>query len=68
MIELVLVYCMVADASVCTESRPMFEDELTMISCMLTGQQAGAAYVREHPKWQLSGYRCEIGVPQQAKL
>ena len=68
MIQLVLVYCMVANATVCAESRPTFEDGLSLIGCIMNGQQTGAAYVREHPQWQLSRFRCEVNVPQEARL
>ncbi len=68
MIQLVVVYCMIANTSVCTETRPVFEDELSLVSCMMTGQMTASEYVREHPLWQLSGWRCEVNVPQQARL
>ncbi len=68
MIQLVVVYCMVANANVCTEKRPVFEEPLSLMGCMTTGQQAAATYVNEHPLWRLSTFRCEVDVPRHAQL
>jgi hypothetical protein len=68
MIQLVLVYCLIANANVCSESRPSFEDPLSLMGCMLNGQQTAATYVREHPQWRLSAFRCELDVPRQTPL
>ncbi|HLY55186.1 MAG TPA: hypothetical protein VKS60_06495 [Stellaceae bacterium] len=66
MIELVLVYCMVADPTRCMEQRPVFEDPLTPVSCMMTAQKVAVDYVNEHPQWQFSRWRCEIDKPKSA--
>jgi hypothetical protein len=65
MIELVLVYCLVADAKTCVEKRPVFEEELTQQVCLMDAERYAIAYVNEHPEWRLAGWRCEIGVPRQ---
>ena len=66
MIEMVLVYCMISDAGQCLEQRPVFEDPLTPISCMMTAQQVATSYVKEHPNYQLSRWRCELDKPHSA--
>ena len=66
MIELVLVYCMVSDPNRCVEQRPVFENPLTPMSCMATAQNVAVAYVKEHPEWQFSHWRCEIDKPHSA--
>ena len=68
MVQLVLVYCMIANASICTEKRPVFEQPLSLMSCMTSGEQTAATYVEEHPQWRLAKFRCEVGVPQGAQL
>lgn len=60
MIELVLVYCMVGNPKQCMEQRPVFEQPLTAMSCMMKAQLTAADYVKEHPSWQLGGWRCEM--------
>jgi hypothetical protein len=65
MIELVLVYCMVGEPNQCTEQRPLFEQPLTAMSCMMNAQLTAADYVKEHPVWHLSSWRCEKDKPRQ---
>ena len=65
MIELVLVYCLVADPKNCQEQRPTFEQPLTAASCLFNAEQSAIEYVREHPAWQLSGWRCEKDKPPE---
>lgn len=66
MVQLVLVYCLVANGAVCSEQRPNFDDALTLSGCMVGAQRLGATYVAEHPQWYLSRWRCEIGKPREA--
>lgn len=68
MVQLVIVYCMISNASICTEKRPMFEQPISLMGCMTTGQQTAATYVDEHPQWRLVKFRCEIDVPRDARL
>lgn len=65
MIQLVLVYCMIENASVCVEDRPTYTEPLSMNSCMTSAQEVAVDYVRDHPRWQLSRWRCEVDVPQK---
>ncbi len=64
MIEMVLVYCLVADPSRFVEQRPVFEDPLTPMACMLTAQTVALDYVKEHPQYQFSRWRCELDKPR----
>ena len=65
MIQLVLVYCMIENASVCIEDRPTYVEPLSMNRCMASAQEVAVDYVRDHPRWQLSKWRCEIDVPRK---
>jgi hypothetical protein len=68
MVQLVVVYCMIANANVCTEKRPMFEQPLSLMACITSGQETAATYVKDHPQWRMAKFRCEVGVPQSAHL
>ena len=63
MIQLVLVYCLMSDAKSCVEKRPVTEFPLTAMSCMATAQPTAIDYLREHPAYQLTSFRCEIDKP-----
>jgi hypothetical protein len=65
MIQLVLVYCMIENASVCVEDRPTYTEPMSLSGCMTSAQEVAVDYVRDHPRWQLSRWRCEIDVPQK---
>ena len=58
MVELVLTYCLLANAASCIERRPVPEEGFNPTSCMLAAQQLGAAYVAAHPAYRLTGWRC----------
>ncbi len=60
MVQLVLVYCLMADTKSCVEKRPMTEFPLTAMGCMVTAQPMASAFLQEHPAYQLASFRCEI--------
>ena len=68
MIEMVLVYCLVAHPEQCVEERPVFEEPLSSMACMMSAQRVGVQYVEDHPEWQLAKWRCEIDVPQKRSI
>jgi len=61
-IQLVLVYCLVASANTCIEA---LEQPLTPFACMMNAQFVARQYVTEHPEWRLASWRCEVNVPAQ---
>ncbi len=63
MVQLVLVYCLMSDAKSCVEKRPVTEFPLTAMSCMVSAQPMAVDYLREHPSYQLTSFRCEIDKP-----
>jgi hypothetical protein len=65
---MVLVYCMVGQPDKCTEQRPVFEEPLSGMACMMTAQHAAQQYVAEHPEWQLASWRCEIDKPKSRDI
>jgi hypothetical protein len=64
-IQLVIVYCLIANANTCTEARPAFEQALTPMSCMMNAQLVGEQYVAAHPEWRMASWRCELNVPRR---
>ena len=48
----------------CTEERPLIQN-MTLMGCMVEGQQIAQDWLASHPKWTLSRWRCEHNVPRQ---
>ena len=63
MTALVLVFCLQSTPSACTEQRPA--EALSLLACLMRGQQYAAEWLAEHPKWMLARWRCEQNVPRQ---
>lgn len=61
MVQLVMLFCLVANDASCVERRPVLEDVLSPMTCMLAGQPMAARFVSEHPAYRLVSFRCEIG-------
>jgi hypothetical protein len=68
MVQLVLIYCMIANSAVCKEARPMMDGSLSLMGCMTAAQQTAATWVDEHPQWRLASWKCQVGVPEEARL
>ncbi len=64
MVQLVLVFCLAGSPSSCQEQRPLIDD-LSLMACMVQGQQLAQEWLADHPKWTLSRWRCEQNVPRQ---
>lgn len=65
MIELVLVYCMVADTQRCMERSELVGRNLSPIECIVKAQEVGQEWINGHPQWRLAGWRCERDKPRQ---
>ena len=65
MVQLVLIYCLMADAKSCVEKRPIFESPITAMGCMASAQPMAIDFLREHPGYQLASFRCEIDKPME---
>jgi hypothetical protein len=61
MVTLVLLFCLGSDQAQCVERRPVYEEPLGMMTCMVRGQFAGAEFLETHPNWRLASWRCEVG-------
>ena len=64
MAELVLIFCLAGTPGSCQEERPLVAD-MSLMTCLVQGQQYAANWIADHPKWTLSGWRCEQNVPRQ---
>jgi len=60
MAMLVLVFCLMSSPSTCREEKPSLA-EMPLSVCMVQGQQFASNWQADHPKWQLSGWRCVQG-------
>lgn len=65
MVELVLTFCLLTNANSCIEQRPVFEEGLTSMSCLMLAQQIGAKYLAEHQAYRFSSWRCETARPAE---
>ncbi len=63
MIQLVLVYCLMPDNAACVEKRPMVEEPMSAMACMVQAQPMASDFLRSHPKYHLASWRCEIDKP-----
>jgi len=66
MIELVIVYCLAADAKACTEKRLPLDRFASPVGCTMSGQQRAQEFLEEHPTFKLKSWRCEVNLPRQA--
>jgi hypothetical protein len=66
MITLVLIVCLSTTPDVCREERPPI-DAGSPLACMVRGQQIAAEWVEEHPKWHVTGWRCQVG-PREKQI
>ena len=57
MAELILVFCLATAPANCQEEKPALAD-MSLMSCLVQGQQYAADWLAEHPKWTLAGWRC----------
>lgn len=57
MIELVIAACLLTGE--CKESRLTYDaGDVSLITCMVTGQAEIARWKRQHPAWQIKRWRC----------
>jgi hypothetical protein len=67
MVQLVLVFCMLASPNSCKEERPMLEG-MTLSACMVQSQQIASTWLADHPNWSLARWRCENNIPKQKQI
>jgi hypothetical protein len=60
-VQLVLIYCLIANANSCIEKRPVFDGVASVSGCMVGAQPTAAEFLREHPGYRLAAWKCEIG-------
>ena len=65
MVTLILLVCLAASPETCREESPP-SDAQSGLSCMLEGQLIATAWLEEHPKWMLRGWRCRLGPPEKS--
>lgn len=65
MIDLVLVFCLATSPTACVERRPLRDANLGSMGCMVAAQPLAASFLREHPRYVLQSWRCEIDKPPE---
>lgn len=63
LVQLVMTFCLMANTGSCIEQRPMLEDIRSPMGCITAAQPLAAEFVRGHPAFRLTSWRCEIGKP-----
>lgn len=61
MVQLVMLFCLVANDASCIEHRPVLENEFSPMTCLLAAQPLAARFVSEHPAYHFVSFKCEIG-------
>jgi len=65
MIELVLLYCLASNPDQCVEPREVREPMGSPIACAVQAQTLAQRWVVAHPRYRLSGWRCEVDKPRE---
>jgi hypothetical protein len=67
MTELILVFCLATSALSCAPGSPIEVPipgvEISACLGSLGAQETAAEWLREHPKYRLTGWKCRIGPP-----
>ena len=66
MIELVLLYCLSNDTAQCVQPREVREPMGSPMECTMRAQTVAQEYVVMHPRYRLSGWRCEVDKPRES--
>lgn len=66
LIELVLTICAVTQPNNCEERYLQFAWQGTLAQCTMSAQPVIAQWAGEHPKWQVTRYRCDSPGKQKA--
>jgi hypothetical protein len=64
-VQLVIIYCLASDALSCIEKRPVPEIPFSTMECIMSAQPIAADFLRDHPGYTLSSFRCEINKPDE---
>jgi len=65
MVSLILVVCLAASPEICREEQPLL-DAQSGLFCLVEGELVAAAWLEEHPKWMLKGWRCTLGPAEKS--
>jgi len=65
MVSLVLVICLADSPETCREEAAAVEAD-GGLSCLREGQPIATAWLAEHPKWVLRGWRCTSGAREKS--
>ncbi len=58
MVHMILVFCLSQSPNLCIRQRPFFARPLGMMGCMVEAQRTASSFLRDHPGYRLSRFRC----------
>ncbi len=61
MISVILVVCLSHLGTSCKEVEPSLAEPIGLAGCMVLGPRIGMEWMEQHPKWELKGWKCQIG-------
>lgn len=65
MVHMILVFCLSQSPAMCVRQRPLFTHPLSLMSCMVVAQQTASGFLRDHPGYRLSRWRCSDAPERQ---
>lgn len=68
MIELIFIACLNANSTHCEERSMVFAEQMSPMTCMMQAQPELAKWANEHPKWQVSKWKCQSGNVRRASI
>ncbi len=66
MIELAFVACLTFNPTACRNEALLYAD-ITMMTCLVSGQTELAAWQNQHPDWQITKWSCRVHDPASAE-
>jgi hypothetical protein len=61
---LILIVCLASSPTECHEEHPPLEAP-SATACLMQGEAIGAQWIADHPKWTLTGWKCQFGQKEE---
>jgi hypothetical protein len=58
-IEIVFTVCMLSQPTFCKEQHLQYSWNGSLTQCIMSAPPFIAHWINEHPKWQVTGWRCD---------
>ena len=67
-VELLVVMCLSANPTVCEEKSFLFENQGSLLACMVEAQPFLADWQAKHPKWTVRTWKCGLAGQTSEKI